>query len=90
MKKILISFIKLYQRIPGNFHSSCRFVPSCSNYAIEAINTYGSIKGSYLALKRVLRCNPWSKSGYDPVPLKKENWNEKNKNIKFSYYNGCD
>ena len=71
MKKILISIIKMYQKIPGKWHNSCRFVPTCSNYAIEAINTYGSLKGSYLALKRILRCNPWGGSGYDPVPLKK-------------------
>ena len=67
MKKVLISIIKLYQKIPGNFHNSCRFVPTCSNYAIEAIETYGSFKGSIMAMKRILRCNPWGKSGYDPV-----------------------
>lgn len=72
MKKILISIIKLYQKIPGKWHNSCRFVPTCSNYAIEAINTYGCIKGLFLSFKRILRCNPWGGSGYDPVPLKKE------------------
>ena len=81
MKKLLISMIKFYQRIPIHTHSSCRYVPTCSNYAIEAINTYGSFKGSYLTLKRILRCNPWGGSGYDPVPLKKERKNEKVKNI---------
>ena len=67
MRKILIWFIRLYQRIPGNFHNHCIFEPSCSNYAIDAIKKYGSIKGSYLAFKRVLRCRPGSEGGYDPV-----------------------
>ncbi len=72
MKNILIYFIKLYQKIPGSFHSSCRHIPTCSNYAIDAINEYGSIKGSFLAIKRILRCQPFGTSGYDPV-IKKEN-----------------
>lgn len=81
MKKILIKIIKLYQKIPGNFHNNCRFQPTCSNYMIEAINTYGSIKGLYLGTKRILRCNPFNKNyGYDPV-VKKEKKNEKKKNI---------
>lgn len=79
MKKVLISLIKLYQQIPGNFHNSCRHIPTCSNYAIDAINEYGSIKGSYLTIKRILRCNPFGTSGYDPV-IKKEN-NMKKKKI---------
>lgn len=70
MKKILIFLIKGYQKIPGPWHRTCRFVPTCSNYAIEAINVYGSIKGSWMALKRIIRCNPIGGSGYDPVPLK--------------------
>ena len=78
MKWILISIINLYQKIPLPSHRQCRFVPTCSNYAKEAILTYGSIKGSYLAIKRILRCNPFGPSGYDPVPIKKEKQNEKN------------
>lgn len=70
MKHILIKMIKFYQKIPGDFHNSCRYTPTCSNYAIEAIERYGSIKGSYLAIKRILRCNPFGSSGYDPVPMK--------------------
>lgn len=77
MKKILISIIKLYQKIPGNFHYSCRHIPSCSNYAIDAISEYGSIKGSYLAIKRILRCNPFGTSGYDPVIKKEKNMKKK-------------
>lgn len=71
MKRILIFFIKCYQKIPGNFHNQCRHIPTCSNYAIEAIEQYGSIKGSFLSIKRILRCNPLGSSGYDPV-IKKE------------------
>jgi len=68
MKKILIKLIKTYQKIPGDFHNSCRFQPTCSNYAIEAVDRFGIIKGSFLAIKRIIRCNPWGKYGYDPVP----------------------
>lgn len=77
MKKLLINIIKIYQKIPGKWHNNCRFVPTCSNYAIEAINTYGSFYGCFLSFKRLIRCNPWGKSGFDPVPLKKEKRNEK-------------
>ena len=71
MKNMLIKIIKLYQNIPGDFHNSCRFYPTCSNYAIEAIDKYGAFYGSYLAIKRILRCRPFGKSGYDPVPERK-------------------
>ncbi|MBQ9266987.1 MAG: membrane protein insertion efficiency factor YidD [Clostridia bacterium] len=67
MRKILIWLIRVYQSVPGNFHNHCRFEPTCSNYAIDAIKKYGSIKGSYLAIKRVLRCRPGGPAGYDPV-----------------------
>ena len=70
MKNILISLIKLYQKIPGDFHNSCKYIPSCSNYAIEAINEYGSIKGSFMAVIRILKCNPFSKGGIDLVAKK--------------------
>lgn len=76
MKKFLIRIIKLYQSIPGPWHNSCRHIPTCSNYAIEAIETYGAFKGMVMAFKRILRCNPWGTSGYDPVI--KEDGNEKN------------
>ena len=73
MKHILIKLIKLYQKIPFRSHIYCKFIPTCSNYAIEAVNEYGSIKGSYLSIKRILRCNPFNKkSGYDPVPIKEK------------------
>ena len=72
MKQILIKGIKLYQKIPRPWHSACRHIPTCSNYAIEAIEEYGSLKGSFLAIKRILKCNPWGTYGYDPVPKKGE------------------
>ena len=75
--KILVRLIKLYQKTPLNSHSHCRFTPTCSEYGIIAINEYGNIKGSYLTIKRIIRCNPFNKKfGYDPVPLK-EKKNEK-------------
>ena len=71
--KVLVRIIKLYQNSPLGSHSYCKFEPTCSNYAIEAINEYGSIKGSALAIKRILRCNPFNnKNGYDPVPKRSE------------------
>ncbi len=72
MKKVLIGLIKFYQIIPGPCHNYCRHYPTCSNYAIEAIDSYGSFKGSILSLKRILKCNPWGTFGYDPVPIKEE------------------
>lgn len=72
MKKILIMLIKFYQKLPSPTHKACRFYPTCSNYAIEAITIHGSIKGTYLTIKRILRCNPFNKkSGIDLVPPKK-------------------
>jgi putative membrane protein insertion efficiency factor len=68
-KLLFINIIKIYQRfISPFFPSSCKFSPSCSKYGIEAINKYGAIKGLILTVKRILKCNPWSKGGYDPIP----------------------
>ena len=72
IKKILIKFIKLYQKIPGSFHGYCKHIPSCSNYMIESINTHGVIIGLYLGVNRILRCNPFGTFGYDPVPKKEK------------------
>ncbi|MBR3572290.1 MAG: membrane protein insertion efficiency factor YidD [Bacteroidales bacterium] len=65
----MISFIKLYQwTLSPLIGRSCRYTPTCSNYGIEAIRKHGPFKGGWLTLKRVLSCNPWGGSGYDPVP----------------------
>lgn len=69
MKDLIIIPIRLYQRfISPLLPPSCRFTPTCSQYAIEAVSKYGILKGSWLALRRLLRCHPWGGSGYDPVP----------------------
>ena len=70
MKSLLIFLIRFYRSaISPNRMPCCRFTPTCSAYAIEAIEKYGAIKGGYIAIKRILRCHPFSKkSGYDPVP----------------------
>jgi len=66
---IFIGLIYFYKSaISPHTPASCRFVPTCSQYALEAIKKYGPFKGGWLALRRILRCNPWGKSGYDPVP----------------------
>ena len=72
MKRLLIGLIRFYQRaISPRKTPCCRFIPSCSAYAVEAIERFGAFKGTGLAIWRVLRCNPWGGSGYDPVPEKK-------------------
>ena len=64
-----IGLIKIYQFTLSPFlGKQCRFVPTCSQYGIEAIEKYGALKGSWLTIKRIVRCNPWGGSGYDPVP----------------------
>lgn len=70
MKKLLLSMIRFYRRCISPYKPACcRFTPTCSAYAMEAIEKYGAIKGGYLALKRLLRCNPFYKGDFvDPVP----------------------
>lgn len=69
LSMMLIGLIKLYQVTLSPFIGrACRYTPTCSNYGIEAIQKHGPFKGSWLTLKRVLSCNPWGGSGYDPVP----------------------
>jgi len=66
---IFILPIKLYQILISPYlPNSCRYTPTCSNYAIEALKKHGVIKGVYLSIRRILSCNPWGGSGYDPVP----------------------
>ncbi len=69
MKYFLILLIKLYQWfISPVLKKNCRFHPTCSSYMIQAIEKYGSIKGIFLGLKRLLKCHPFHKGGYDPIP----------------------
>ena len=71
MSKLLIGLIRFYQKnISPQKISCCRFTPTCSAYAIEAIQVHGAFKGALLSIYRVLRCNPFCKGGYDPVPEK--------------------
>jgi len=73
MKDILLSMVVFYRRHVSPFlKPSCRYTPSCSRYAYEAIERYGAIGGSWLAIKRILRCNPLFPPGYDPVPERPE------------------
>ena len=69
MKKIFIGLILGYQRfISPLFPPSCRYYPTCSNYSVQAIQKHGAIKGSIMGISRILRCHPFVKGGYDPVP----------------------
>ncbi len=74
MKKLFIGLIRFYQKYisPRKGLRTCRYYPTCSCYAIEAIETHGALKGGFLATKRILRCNPLFKGGIDYVPPKKE------------------
>tara|TARA_B100000287_G_C20239659_1_gene625566 strand:- start:65 stop:280 length:216 start_codon:yes stop_codon:yes gene_type:complete len=69
IKTIFVFPIKIYQKLISPFlGSSCRFTPTCSHYAIEVIDKFGIIKGTLLSVKRILKCNPFGSSGYDPIP----------------------
>ena len=69
MRRLLIFFIACYKTCLSPFMgNNCRFYPSCSSYAQEAIATHGATKGSYLAVRRITRCHPWHEGGVDPVP----------------------
>lgn len=68
MKTVLVALIRTYQFLMAGSRSPCRFEPSCSSYARQAIEAHGAARGSWLALRRLLRCHPWHTGGYDPVP----------------------
>lgn len=67
LSRILIKLIHLYRKLFARSTSLCKYVPTCSQYAIEAIQKHGALKGGLMAIWRILRCNPFSKGGYDPV-----------------------
>ena len=68
-KRVLLGLIRFYRAaISPHFPACCRYTPTCSQYALEAIQKYGALKGGILALRRILRCNPFHRGGYDPVP----------------------
>ena len=75
MEKIFIQIIKIYQRYISPYKGTkCPYFPSCSQYGIEAFQKYGFFKGSFLTAYRIMRCNPFSKGGIDPVPDKRNNY----------------
>ncbi len=67
MKKFIILLINIYQKTPLKSHTSCVFIPTCSEYTKEAILKYGVFKGLFLGMKRIFRCHPWQKKHYDPL-----------------------
>lgn len=67
MKKLLIKLIRMYQNMPIGTHNQCKYIPTCSEYAIKALEKYGVIKGLFKASFRILRCNPFSKGGIDDL-----------------------
>lgn len=70
MKRFLILLVKFYRKFisPLKRRPTCIYTPTCSEYALQALQKYGAIKGTYLAIKRVLRCHPFHEGGYDPLP----------------------
>ncbi len=69
MKRLLLTLIRFYQKVLSSYWPGhCRYAPSCSHYAYEAVERFGPWQGSWLALRRLARCRPWGGTGYDPVP----------------------
>ncbi|UJF24689.1 membrane protein insertion efficiency factor YidD [Suttonella sp. R2A3] len=77
MKWVLIRLIRLYRLVLSPIMGQqCRFEPTCSRYGEEAIETHGALKGGWLTIKRIVKCGPWHRGGYDPVPKKTVGKNE--------------
>ncbi len=84
---LMVLPIKFYRHfISPVFPNSCRHIPTCSEYAIEALKVHGVVKGSFLAIWRILRCNPWGTHGYDPVPPKKSGHKDVDKKVSNTPY----
>ena len=91
MRRLLIALVRFYQlAISPYFAPGCRFTPTCSSYAIEAIHSHGVFRGSWLAISRIGRCHPWCEGGHDPVPNSKSSGDESkdDKSIKQTPENG--
>ena len=82
MNKLIIKLIKLYQNSTTESQKRCKYYPSCSNYALEAYQKFNFFKASFLTIYRIIRCNPFSKGGYDPVPLTKKEKRELKNSLK--------
>jgi len=77
LKKIITAPIRFYRYFLSPFlGSNCRYYPSCSAYAMESVEEHGALRGSWMAIKRILRCHPWHEGGFDPVP---DNINKRDK-----------
>ncbi|MGB1327426.1 MAG: membrane protein insertion efficiency factor YidD [Porticoccaceae bacterium] len=73
VRSLIIGLIKLYQYLLSPFlGQNCRFHPTCSQYAVEAINEHGVLKGGYLSMRRIIKCHPFNEGGLDPVPKKQD------------------
>ena len=70
--RLLRAGVRMYQRLAGGRPSPCRYTPSCSLYAVEALELHGAVRGAWYATRRLSRCHPWSSHGYDPVPPAQE------------------
>ncbi len=69
MKTLLLYLVRAYRYfVSPHLGQHCRYTPSCSQYALDAVQNHGAVKGGWLSVKRVLRCHPWHRGGYDPVP----------------------
>ena len=74
MSKVMIFLINAYQKLPVSSHKNCKLTPTCSSYSKEVYEKYGFFYGTYLTIRRLLRCTPWNhKTLYDPVPIRRNN-----------------
>ncbi len=81
MKKLVLALLRGYKKyISPSLGNNCRFLPTCSEYAMEAVERYGIVKGGLLSIWRILRCNPFGRRGYDPVP-EKGRWRSDERNL---------